>query len=408
MHSVGVVKVEDRLRWALVRGEKKGLFIEKLGEGLSLPEEILSIKNISIVTGLAGSEVLRRDLSLPLTSLRMVAKALPFQLEPLLPMPLDCALVFPQYYTSAKETFVVVWIALKETLDSHLQHWQSIGIDPDIVSCEPLAIARWGRFLFPDQPELAISYQTQAIVLSDDKVVCAIQSPDTLRLQQFVKQKFPLFNWVGAPSSRDQWSPEELYNYAPAIGLALEYFEKKGCQFRTSSFISTRKKRSQRRQLIATLGAGLGLIFLTAAMSLAILSYQEHQLKKQLAPFCLATGPLIKTVEHFRQQLIRETKAAALVPNIPTVQDVLAWLSTFPPSVDLHHIEYDLFEYPKENLAPYRARLSLEFRAETPDAADRFVKQLQQAPSLIGSTHELKWTSSPQDYKLSFLLSKNE
>ena len=97
MHVLSVIQVQDRLRWVLIRHDKT-IVIERMEESLSIPADVLSIKNLRIVTGLDGASVLRRDLKLPLTSARTLKAALPFQLEPLLPFPLEQSIVYPQFH----------------------------------------------------------------------------------------------------------------------------------------------------------------------------------------------------------------------------------------------------------------------------------------------------------------------
>lgn len=370
MHVLGVIQVQDRLQWALLRQDK---VIERQEESLTIPDEVLSIKNLKIVTGLEGSSVLRRDLKLPLTSPRTLKAALPFQLEPLLPFSLDQSVIYPQFHPIGKETFVVVWAATQERIQSHLEKWDSLGIDPDLVSSETLALARWARHVNPDEPELVVVHETLGIAMDHDRVVCAMESPDPARLKLFLKQKYPLFTWV------DQATP-----FAPAIGLALEMFQKHPCQFRQTA--SKRQKTDENFLMKITAAAGLGLTLITTLLSAGILHFQEARLKQQ-------TGQ--ESVQHFRESIIKETKTSPPVYDMPSTQEVLSWLSTMTAPIEIHHFEYEL-------QTPSNVQISLEFQAQTPSDADLFIKQLQQSP-----IYELKWISHLQGYKLSFQLRKS-
>jgi len=399
MYSLGVVQLEERLRWVLARCDKT-FVIERMEEGLFIPDEILSIKNLKIVTGLEGASVLRRDLKLPLKTARTVLQALPFQLEPLFPFSLDQSIVYPQMHPSEKETFVVAWGVTLEAAREHLKKWKAQGIEPDLVSSETLALARWARHYYPDEAELVVVHGKVGIAIDHDKVVCAMQSPDPARLKLFLKQKYPLFTWVD--------SGAELWEFAPAIGLALEPFQKQPCQFIPKGFLSTRQKKRGRFILKTAALAGAGLMVALLLFSEAIFLFQEKKLKNQIALFRTTSNTSIKeSVDLLRESIMRETKTIPPVVNVPTVQDVLAWLSTFSAPVEIHHLEYELVDYPKDIRGTYRAQVSLEFQAESTDNADQFVKQLQQSPTFVESTHELKWTTHPQGYKLSFLLRKS-
>ncbi|MGD0664968.1 MAG: hypothetical protein ABSA17_04480 [Rhabdochlamydiaceae bacterium] len=395
MYSLGVVQVEERLRWVLARHDKT-VVIERMEEGLSIPDEILSIKNLKIVTGLEGASVLRRDLKLPLKTARTVLQALPFQLEPLFPFSLDQSIVYPQMHPAEKETVVVAWGVALEAVGAHLQQWKSLGIEPDLVSSETLALARWARHYYPDEAELVVVHGRVGIAIDQDKVVCAMQSPDPARLKLFLKQKYPLFTWIE--------SGAESWEFAPAIGLALEPFQKQPCQFIPKGCVSTRQKKRGRFILKTAALAGAGLTVALLLFSEAIFLFQEKKLKNQIALFYTAPITSVKeSVDRLRESIIRETKTIPPVVNVPTVQDVLAWLSTFSAPVEIHHLEYELVDH----LKSYRAQVSLEFQAEAPENADQFVKQLQQSPTFVESTHELKWTTHPQGYKLSFIVRKS-
>lgn len=391
MYSLSVVQVEERLRWVLARSDKT-FVIERMEEGLSIPDEILSIKNLKIVTGLEGASVLRRDLKLPLKTTRTVLQALPFQLEPLFPFSLDQSIVYPQMHPAEKETVVVAWGVTLEAAGAHLEKWKSLGIEPDLVSCETLALARWARHYYPDEAELVVVHGNVGIAIDHDKVVCAMQSPDPARLKLFLKQKYPLFTWVD--------SGAELWKFAPAIGLALEPFQKQPCQFIPKGHLSARQIKRGRFILKTAAMAGAGLTVALLIFSQAIFLFQEKKLKNQIALFHTAPITSVKeSVGLLRESIIRETKAIPPLVNVPTVQDLLAWLSTFSAPVEINHLEYQLVDN--------RAQVSLEFQAESTDNADQFVKQLQQSPTFVESTHELKWTTHPQGYKLSFLMRKS-
>ena len=179
MYALGITKVQDRLRWALMRLGA----VQRMEEGTSVPEEILLIKDLRIVTGLEGSSVIRRDVTLPLTTIRTSVAALPFQLETLLPFPLDQSVVFSQFYPTTKETATVAWASTQASIKSHLEKWQSLKVDPDLISSETLALARYARYSFPDEPQLALLHNNLGIALDHDRVVCAMESPDPARLK---------------------------------------------------------------------------------------------------------------------------------------------------------------------------------------------------------------------------------
>lgn len=368
MYALGISKS----KWALLKDSA----VVQTGEGTIIPDDILAIKNLKIVTMLPGSSVIRRDLKLPVKP-SMVRKALPFQLEPLLPFPLDQTVLYIETYPSGKETFVVVWAA---------PLMEEIG-DSDLVSCETLALSRWARHFYPDEPQLVVLYENLGLAIDHGRTVCAMESSDPARLRLFLKQKYPLFSCI--EPGTEFGSP-----FAIEIGLALEAFQKNPCQFRPKNLPSTRQKNYERSLLKSTLYIGAGLTLLTTVLSLGILQIRESRLKNQItAYFPKMTGSLEGATDQFRSYLMKETKNAPTVYAAPTVKEVLAWISTLTTPAQIEHIQYELQDT--------RATLQIEFKAQDPD---QFIKQLQQSPTFVDSTQDLKWTSHSNGYKTSFQL----
>ncbi len=391
MHVLGVVKTQDRLRWVLAYWDEK-LVIEQAQESLQIPEDVLSIKNLKIVTGLEGSSVLRRDLKLPLTTSNTIFEALPFQLEPLLPFPLDQSIIYPQMHHLGKETFVAAWVATYEIVTSHLEKWKLLNLEPDLISCETLALARWARAFFPKEPELVVIHENLGVALQNDRILCAMESSDPARLKLFLKQKYPLFTWVEQGPSPQEWS------FAIPIGLAMEAFQKSPCQFRPKDALSSRQRLRHRFLMRKAFGAGIGLTLLTVLVSSSIFYYKEAQLKKEIAMFHeLSKGSLEENVQSFRNSLLKVAKTKTTAFNFPSTQEVLAWLSTKSAPIEITHFEYEIHE-------PLLVKIGIDFQAPAPSVADQFIKQLQQSPTFVEATQGLKWTSHPQGYKLFFEL----
>lgn len=394
MHVLGVTKQGDFFQWALARFDQEIIF-DRMETTSTIPEEIVSIKDLIIVTGLQGSSVLRRDLKLPITNPKTILEAVPFQLESLLPYPMDQTVVYPELHPSDKETFIVAWATTHQLVENHITKWKTDQIEPDFVSSETLALARWARFSFPKERELVAFHNTIGIALNHDKIVCAMESSDPGRLKHFLKQKYPLYTWV------DQRLTEETWNFAIPIGLALEPFQKQPCQFRPKKVASSRQKKREGLLIKAALALGMGLTLTTAVVSTTIFYFRESKLKDQIALYQpTSAGSLETRVQNFRESLIKASKTKPSVFNFPSTQTILAWLSTLQTPIEITHFSYEL-------QTPAQVQISLEFQAGAPGEADRFIKLLQQKPTFVESTQDLKWTSSPQGYKLSFNLRKN-
>ncbi len=105
----------------------------------------------SLVTGLEAQEVLVRDLSLKLTERSKILDSLPFQIEELIPYPPQDALVSVQIARQEdRKSSKVTLVATKtEYLSRHLDAFQTINLDPEQVSCTPIALWRYFLHFFP-------------------------------------------------------------------------------------------------------------------------------------------------------------------------------------------------------------------------------------------------------------------
>src|SRR3990167_5586365 len=205
------------------------------------------------------------------------------------------------------------------------------------------------------------------IAMDRDVIVCAMESSDPARLKIFLKQKYPLYHWVDCDDP-----------YAIPFGLALEPFQKNPCQFRPKSLPSERQKKREKTILKQTILAGVSLTMATLLISHGIFWIQEKKILNQIG----AGKSLEEATATFRSAIIHETKNAPVVYNLPTTQEVLAWLSSLSAPVDIQHFEYDI-----------SGQVAIEFQAEKPSDADVFVKKLKEAPSFVEPTSELKWNS---------------
>jgi len=103
-----------------------------------------------LVTAIEGCDVLVRPLEVKLTRPRDIDAVVCFQAEPLLPYPLDEAIIEWVPCQSTEEgTRLTVLAARKEHLTEHLSALKEDLIDPEVVSCTPAALAAFARLFAP-------------------------------------------------------------------------------------------------------------------------------------------------------------------------------------------------------------------------------------------------------------------
>lgn len=139
-----------------------------------------SILNKSlIVTGLNGSEVLIRDLTIQLTKEKDIDQVLEFQTEPLLPFPVDEGVVDRMISGKGLDHTGLTVCAVKEQLlSSHINLWHEVGVEPEVISCSQVALGAFSK-QFSDQEGLHyvlhLGYTETICLLINEGVVLSSQ-----------------------------------------------------------------------------------------------------------------------------------------------------------------------------------------------------------------------------------------
>lgn len=355
--------------------------IESLETFSEVPEKFIKNKNIYLVTGLASDQVLRREVSLKLQKSSAILKALPFQLETLLPFDRQETVIYPILYSTAEGTDVVIFATTRSKIGHHLQ---SVRVDPDQISCVPLALARFLRSLFPDEPLIRWIHENTGIALDHDKVVFSQSFDDPLRLNAYLDLKF---------SSYLRIQEVKFSEYAIAIGLALEGLKKNSCQFKTPLF------QKPKPIFIKSL---MALTLLTAIFGFTRLHLQEKKLEKTIAThFSAPTVSLPEKISLWQQHLLKESQTPPLVAHVPSLSEIFAWLGQIEEPIEIVQFHYNLVKFPNS------AQVELDFKAAGPSVAESLKKALQQEPTLIDTKEKITWTAHQNFYKISFSLRRN-
>jgi len=123
-----------------------------------------------VVTVLETPQILVRPLEIKLKKARDINAVLAFQAEPLLPYPIENAIldkiVLEQGVEGSRLTLLA---ARKDHVQQHLANWEQLQITPEVISCVPVALAFFSqRFSSTTQPHfvvhLGLSSTTCALV----------------------------------------------------------------------------------------------------------------------------------------------------------------------------------------------------------------------------------------------------
>lgn len=147
--AVGVEVSPSIIRGAAVISSLSKPKVEKIFEAARTEEDLLSSyraylsnEKYLLSTGMKGDEVLVRSLNLPLTKESDIETAVGFQMEPILPYPLENALISScRLAQQGQSTDLTVLSTRKDHLEKHLEALQELDIEPEFVSCVPIALA---------------------------------------------------------------------------------------------------------------------------------------------------------------------------------------------------------------------------------------------------------------------------
>lgn len=494
MFFIGLTLENQVFRAAILKKERKRVVIETLRSFPYSKDNVKEFYNlpafhqaqeVSIGSGLTGSEVFIRSLHLPLSEKRKILAALPFQIESLIPFPLEEVVICPFLQPIHKQmTLVTIFCTTQTFLLNHIQTLQQIDIQPDQISCLPAALCRFAAWQFPQEERilcfdvrekrltfalLETKRLTQSLTLhiNPTSPLPSLKSASELadkgkegaswvikekeqisneldKLFIFLKQKGAIDEttpWMltGDPSVKEVVrqifsSPEllieqpEYSDYALAIGLALDKEAQDGQEIQFCQKKFTPRKIEQNRTKKTLVYAGLCSLaaLIMGIGSMFMLHKKEHFLASRLEtylPTSLKTS--LKTPEEIEKRLNEWERSLAkhktpfpLLPTVPKVSDVLAWLSSHPAfaneeggqkeGIQLKSVHYMLTKYPKagEASSAYAAQVELEFTADSPRPAREFHDMLLKGDQIVNAKKEVKWHTHQQTYQTSFELNK--
>lgn len=145
----------------------------------------LDIGHPIVTSPLDGKDILVRYLSLPVTKDKDIAEALPFQIEPLLPFPIEEAVLTYQILSKEQDrSHLSVLITRKESLENHLNQWKTLNIEPEKVSCVQAALCSFGNHYFHSvNTYLIFHFQRQGltcVMIKEDKIFASFTLAESI------------------------------------------------------------------------------------------------------------------------------------------------------------------------------------------------------------------------------------
>jgi hypothetical protein len=401
---------------------------------------------------------LLQDLHLSVIDPKTVREVLPYQLEPILPFPIEKALIaFYQSQINEKGCEVHVVCAHRERITEVIGRYQDFGLTVDSISSYAFASLAAHRYLFPkiescclyavvrsesiwfilvNQQKIwgvrevahsNVKIDTEEFEFEAKKTLLYLQAPyDTLKLvvgaYDRISEVF-LSNYESALLSPLK---DDKRHFFLCLGLCLlsTYKDLQKAHFSLSSSLSTNliflnKWRQSFKALIFN-SIVLSSVFIILTSLIEHRQWQKteeriHHLQ-QLAIENSFELPILKNkkeidlwLKQTEEILNRSMSNCPLVADIPNAADALGWLSSL---IDEHasgrlvNFDYKMETYPtpKHPHALYRVKVESEIEILDFEKAQKFQQALLQARLWIDQPHQLQWKAHKDRYKLSFYL----
>lgn len=102
----------------------------------------------ALITSLATSQLLIKEVEIPIAKGKKIEALLKFQAEPLLPYPIDQALLAFSFNQRIEDKLLFTLFATRhDFVRKHLDQFEADGIEPQVVSCIPAALAAFNQIL---------------------------------------------------------------------------------------------------------------------------------------------------------------------------------------------------------------------------------------------------------------------
>lgn len=146
---------------------------------------IKELKQRLCISALSSSETLIRSLQVKLKKDKDINDVVVFQTEPLLPYPVDEAIVdWTKVAVSDEGSTLTVFAAKKEKIMDHLQDWKILDIEPEVVSTVPLAVATFAAYFLSNEGAYFVVH------IGVNNTTCALVSNGRLLAAQFFSKGF--------------------------------------------------------------------------------------------------------------------------------------------------------------------------------------------------------------------------
>ncbi|MCC5832184.1 MAG: hypothetical protein JJU12_03985 [Chlamydiales bacterium] len=432
---------------ARMRKTRKGW--EVAGLKTYLPEELVNPLDIGMsVAPISSRETLVRSCELQIKNEKDIKAALAFQLEPQLPYSAEKAVIQAQTIEKKPDrTLLTAFAVRKDHLQARLESLHEKGVEPEIVTCAPYALAALTT-LFPQtaSPQFLVhegEEEVTCILVEKGKLLAARAFDKKCELGREVEKtilsfssshktkEFETILLLGKENDEIQkatgktvlfpststlsLSEEELVRYGLSIGAALAG---EGLDFRQGEFAYPHRWRRVKKPLLAYLALSAILVGSLFGFGQIALKQQKEAVERAYFSLLEGEGKLFNREEAPKapidyllslNQLEKEVGSRpdiyALLPGVPKVRELLAWLSD-QQSIEVESMNYAMVKRPdfSHKNERYKVKVELEFSARDIRAANAFHDLLLSPSKFVDPKEEVQWTTMKGRYRTTFYL----
>ena len=404
------------------------------------------------VSAIQTRDILFRSCEIPLKKQKDIFAALNFHVEPLLPYPIDKAVIQAQITGKQDHsTYLTINAVRKDHLQLHLDDLKKYSIEPEIVTTKAHAFAALSSLLPQTGAPLLIVHESEeeiTIVLIENGQMIATRAMENkkeiepeiqkalLTLTTAHKSKHfdtiyffgkdPLIKQalhnVSGKAPLVPRSPfltltqDELIHFGLAIGCALAH---QSVNFRQKEFSYPHPFRRFKKQLICFFSLCFAFTLAICGFAETSLAHKKQSLSQAYSALLEGEGKAIaalpRTPEAYLSSLkLLEKEVHArpstfpLLPQIPKVKELLSWLASFQgtKSAVIDALHYQMVKRPdfSNRTDKYKVRVDLELTSPDAHSARLFQEALKSPNPFVDTSEEVQWLPIKGKYKASFYL----
>jgi general secretion pathway protein L len=103
----------------------------------------MELKSDTYVASIAGGNISYQNLTMPFTDPKKIKQTLPFEMETLIPFPIDDLLIDFNMIKSSDQSEILAVYAKKALISECLETLKPLGIHPDVIDIRPVPIGLW-------------------------------------------------------------------------------------------------------------------------------------------------------------------------------------------------------------------------------------------------------------------------